>query len=122
MSVESLQSRGEDGCGGGLAVPAVHVALDGVNAGAACSLPVIRVIITHALLPLLSLLQRLAQQTCLVSIGVLILHAAALHLLQPGTERSGPGVTIVSAGHSVSTGVATWETVRGAGAGPLSYG
>ena len=99
LSVERLQPRGEDGRGGRLAVPAVQVGLVGVDAGRAG--PLAAVVVAHALpvLPLVpgaGLLQGLAQQGLVVAVGVLVLPAGGLHLLQSGRAGSGPGVRSLS--------------------------
>ena len=103
LPVESLQSRGEDGRAGRLAVPAVQVGLVRVDAGRAG--PLAAVVVAHALpvLPLVpgaGLLQGLAEQGLVVAVGVLVLAAGGLHLVQPGRQWSGPGISLsVVPGH-----------------------
>ena len=112
LSVESLQARGEDGSAGRLAVPAVQVGLVGVDAGGAG--PLAAVVVAHALavLPLVpgaGLLQGLAQQRLVVAVGVFVLPAGGLHLVQPGRQWSGPGISLsVVSGH-VSGGVSAGQ-------------
>ena len=70
LAIESLQAGGEYGSGWRVSVPAVHVGLHRVNAGAASTLAtrcVARTVVP--LLPrLLTLLQRLAQQALVVPV------------------------------------------------------
>ena len=128
LPVQRLQPGGEDGGGGRLAVPAVHVRLDGVDAGRACSLAAVVVTDTVSLLPLVpraaGLLQRLAEQGLVVAVGVLVLPTARLHLLQSGWHRPGPRVSVaVVSGHVIGGVPAGEEWGRYlACPGPLRHG
>ena len=112
LPVESLQPRGEDGGGGRLAVPAVQVGLVGVDAGRAG--PLAAVVVAHALpvLPLVpgaGLLQGLAQQGLVVAVGVLVLPAGGLHLVQPWRQWSGPGISLSVVSRHFSGGVSAGQ-------------
>ena len=112
LPVESLQSGGEDGRAWRLAVPTVQVGLVGVDTSGAG--PLAAVVVAHALpvLPLVpraGLFQGLAQQRLVVAVGVLVLPAGGLHLLQPGRHRSGPGVSLAVVPGHVSGGVSAGQ-------------
>ena len=95
LAVESLEAGREDGGGGRLAVAAVHVRLDGVDAGGAAPLPGRAVVVAAAVL--LGLLQRLGQQG--LGVGLLLAAVGVLELPLPGLGVLAGGDGLVAGLH-----------------------